>query len=111
MLPAVVLPAAVGVPEDADHARMLRVRIGGGYSRSSGSVVRAAPLVASRGNVGETAPSSRTLEIEDRDLRARKKTLACQGQILRDRKNYSQGVDARSGDAKASLSSQGIEVS
>jgi hypothetical protein len=81
MLPAVVLPAAVGVPEDADHARTLRVRIGGGYSRSSGSVVRpgAAPVVASKGKVPESASSSRILEIEERDLRAGKKTIACQG--------------------------------
>lgn len=42
MLPAVVLSAAVGVPEDADHPRILRVWIAGGYSKSSGSVVRAA---------------------------------------------------------------------
>jgi hypothetical protein len=33
---AVVL-AAVGVPEEADHPRMLRVRIGGGYSSISSS--------------------------------------------------------------------------
>jgi hypothetical protein len=79
MLPAVVLPAAVGVPEDADHARTLRVRIGGGYSRSSGSMVGAAPVVASKGKVPERASSSRILEIEERDLRAGKETLACQG--------------------------------
>jgi hypothetical protein len=41
---AVVL-AAVGVPDEADHPRMLRVRIGGGYSRISSSSDRVVSAV------------------------------------------------------------------
>lgn len=41
-LAVTVLSEALGVPEDADQPRMLRVRMGGGYSRmSSGSAMPA----------------------------------------------------------------------